>query len=198
MDEGLIRRLLGGLVLIVLAWLAAALLPPPKPVTERDEDTVVIDLRPAEAPAPGVSALPSAEPTSAETVESPLTTPVPVATPVVPTAPAATPRPTAAPTPAVRPSPTAAPPPAPTAAQAPPAAGDFWVQVGAYGTRESAEQVRESLGVAGLSARVISADVGGKQVHRVRVGPFKSRDAAESAHARAVLLGYDNAQVVGS
>jgi len=77
-------------------------------------------------------------------------------------------------------------------------AGQFWVQVGAYGTRESAEQVRESLGVAGLSARVVSAEVNGKQVHRVRIGPFNGRTDAESAHARAVLLGYSNAQVVGT
>ena len=52
MDEALLRRLLGGGVLLVLAWLVAALLPPPKPVTERDEDTVVIDLRPVEATPP--------------------------------------------------------------------------------------------------------------------------------------------------
>ena len=64
MDEALLRRLLGGGVLLVLAWLVAALLPPPKPVTERDEDTVVIDLRPVEAapPAEGPQAVDDAMP----------------------------------------------------------------------------------------------------------------------------------------
>lgn len=211
MDEALLRRLLGGGVLLVLAWLVAALLPPPKPVTERDEDTVVIDLRPVEAapPAEGPQAVDDAMPADpADTAEAsdapaaPRSETAPqasVPTPAVaPRQPQETPPPSRAPTPAVRPSATPAPRPSPTAAQAPPPAGQFWVQVGAYGTRESAEQVRESLGVAGLSARVISAEVNGKQLHRVRIGPFKGRGDAESAQARAVLLGYSNAQVVGT
>lgn len=200
MDEALIRRLLGGVVLIAVAWLFAALLPPPKPVTERSEDTVVIDLRPVE-----VAELPSLPMPVADDEDDARAPPVPVMresrpTPVATQAARAEPQPTVMPTPAVRANVTSTPRPtvAPTPAPQPEVAGQFWVQVGAYGTRENAEQVRESLGVAGLSARVVSADVSGRVIHRVRIGPFKNRGEAESAHARAVLLGYANAQVVGT
>ena len=74
--------------------------------------------------------------------------------------------------------------------------GGWWVQVGAYSAREGAEQVRETLRVADLPARVVSAAVNGKTVHRVRVGPYASATQAESAQARSVLLGYANAAVI--
>ena len=128
--------------------------------------------------------------------------PTPVGTRVVSPEPTETPpAPPVTPRPAVRPSPTVTatpipqrtPTPTPPAAPAP--ADVYWVQVGAYGTREGAEQVRASLDVAGLTARVVSVEVNGKSFHRVRIGPLDSRGAAESAQARAVLLGYANAQV---
>jgi len=50
MDERLKRRLVGGLLLIGVAWVLAALLPPPAPPGARQGETVVFDLRQPDAP----------------------------------------------------------------------------------------------------------------------------------------------------
>jgi cell division protein FtsN len=126
--------------------------------------------------APTAEARPPSEPTSAA---------------VLPTAAVlSAPRPTATPVP-VTPAPQASRPPA---AESVTAEG-WWVQVGAYSAREAAEQVRETLRVADLPAVVQSASVQGRPVHRVRIGPYPAAAQAESAQARAVLLGHAQATV---
>lgn len=200
MSEPLRRRLVGGLVLIGVLWLLAFLLPPPQSAEEREDDTVVIDLRTGEViaespsnptpadvlPPPELPALEASPPTvvAAPTPLARPATAAPVPTPA--TAPPATPRSSPAASP--RPAPTPPPPAAPLAG--------WWVQVGAYASREGAEQVRESLRVAGLPAVVQTIGSGAREVHRVRIGPHADRTQAESAQARAVLLGYTQATVL--
>lgn len=203
MDDTLKRRLVGGLLLIGLAWLLAALLPAPPPPGERSEQTTVFDLRNPDAPArttvDAAAVQPSAVPTppaaapdatddaAGDWPMADVPDPAPAVAQPKPPVVARTP-PVATPAPRPTPAPTVAPSAAPS--------GGWWVQVGAYSAREGAEQVRETLRVADLPARVLSAAVNGKTIHRVRVGPYSSETQAESAQARAVLLGHANATVI--
>ena len=67
----------------------------------------------------------------------------------------------------------AAPPAAAAAARS--SAGRFTIQVGAYPSRTTAEQVRKRLAAAGYEARVVRAG----RYYRVRVGRYATRAAAE-------------------
>lgn len=180
MDERLRRRLVGGLVLLAGLWLLAFLIPDPPAPGARSQEQVVIDLRSPDAPVARGAGAASPPPTAA---------PQQAQTPAPPPAATATPTP--------RPSPT--PSRAPAAPTVPPADAAttlaWWVQVGAYSAREAAEQVRETLRVADLPAVVQSARVDGRDVHRVRIGPYPAAAQAESAQARAVLLGHAQATV---
>lgn len=83
------------------------------------------------------------------------------------------------------------PPPvtATTPAQAPSvaAAGDvhYLLQAGSYGASGDAEALKAKIAMLGLSARVEPADINGKMVYRVRMGPYGS--ASELAQAKAAL-----------
>lgn len=114
----------------------------------------------------------------------------PAARPSTPTAqpgvPSTTP-PAPAPAGAVRPGAASAPPAAaavarPGAASAPAAPETFvyFVQAGAYGRVEDAEQQRAKLAMLGFEARVTEREQGGRTVYRVRVGPFDKRGDAEA------------------
>ena len=63
----------------------------------------------------------------------------------------------------------------------------YWVQVGAYSRPEDAEQQRAKLALDGLKAQVSERDQNGRSVHRVRLGPFDTRDDAEAQ--RQKILG---------
>ncbi len=60
----------------------------------------------------------------------------------------------------------------------------YWVQVGAYAKPEDAEQQRAKLAMQGFSAKVSERDQNGHPVHRVRLGPFDTKEEAESQQAR--------------
>jgi len=70
------------------------------------------------------------------------------------------------------------------ATSAPPAAGNIFLQLGAFGVRENAERfaerMRTELEGLGAELRVFAAD----QLHRVQAGPFASRGDADAAAAR--------------
>ena len=92
-------------------------------------------------------------------------------------------------------APTAAPnAPAPTNAPAAPAAtaaadapGDarYILQAGAFGASGDAETVKAKIAMLGLNARVESAQISGKTVYRVRMGPYGT--ASELADAKSKL-----------
>ena len=68
----------------------------------------------------------------------------------------------------------------------------FMVQVGAYSKPESAASTkkrRESGGHRVVTETIKAAD--GSDRHRVRIGPFESREAAEQVRDRAKAQGYD-------
>ncbi|MCC8626133.1 SPOR domain-containing protein [Xanthomonas vesicatoria] len=137
------------------------------------------------APAPGAAASVAAA-TPAASVPMPLKEtatsapkPLPEATQ---TRPAATPAPA---TTAALTTPAAAPP-----ATAAPAATDntrYILQAGSFGASGDAESTKAKLAMMGLAARVESADISGKKVYRVRMGPYGT--ASELAEAKQKLTG---------
>ena len=96
---------------------------------------------------------------------------------------AQTPKPTTPPT-----QTTTAATPAGTPSIAPPPAADnvrYILQAGAFGASGDAEAVKAKIALLGLSARVESAQINGKTVYRVRMGPYGT--ASELAEAKQKL-----------
>ncbi|HIG22104.1 MAG TPA: SPOR domain-containing protein [Henriciella sp.] len=71
----------------------------------------------------------------------------------------------------------------------PAASGSLFVQIGSFTERSKASDVAGRIG-GGLSSGVQAANVKGQTYHRVMVGPFKSRDAADRARASLRQLGF--------
>lgn len=63
----------------------------------------------------------------------------------------------------------------------------YILQAGAFGASGDAETVKARIAMLGLNARVESAQIGGKTVYRVRMGPYGS--ASELAEAKSKLAG---------
>jgi len=81
---------------------------------------------------------------------------------------------------------TAATTPVATAAAAPDNAR-YILQAGSFGASGDAESTKAKLAMLGLSARVESAQISGKTVYRVRMGPYGT--ASELAEAKQKLTG---------
>jgi len=77
----------------------------------------------------------------------------------------------------------------PTTAAAEPAADDtrYILQAGAFQASGQAEELKAKIALLGLGARVESAQIGGKTVYRVRMGPYGT--AGELAEAKRKLAG---------
>lgn len=84
--------------------------------------------------------------------------------------------------------------PAPAAA-ASAAAFDFFVQAGAYTRTEDAEGQRAALAMLGQQARVTERVQAGRTVYRVRMGPFPSREDADTLQGKLQAQGIE-AQIV--
>lgn len=199
MDSALKQRLLGAIVLIALAVIFVPMflgsspqqpdkttlnlaipnppatdfqtrtLPVQVPATSSDNDKVVTvdtqapvrpDARPEDSAVESSTSAPAPAPSSSKSSAAPATTPAPV------TPPAATP---------------VAPPPAVTAPASTTPGGRFAVHLGAYAERGGADALVTKLKKLGYAAYDEPAEYQGKPVRRVRVGPFESRAAAESA-----------------
>jgi len=86
----------------------------------------------------------------------------------------------------------AAPVAAPTSALA---GSGFYVQTGAFSTMENAERQRGAVRSYGAS-EVSQASAGGRDVWRVRLGPYSTADAAGIVADRLKRSGYGDARVV--
>lgn len=202
MDEVLKARLIGAVVLVAIAVLLIPELlsgrKTAEPVAEeagpRGSRTFTIELgggagQSVRTPTMVTTApepLPSA-PTPAATVAAPVTEP---ATPVETTPPPAK----VAAAPVERepvPPPAAAPAvakPAPPPASAP-SRGGWAVQVGAFGSADTAAKLVRDLSGAGYRAFVSPVARGGKTLHRVRVGPEAAKVDAEQLAGRLKARG---------
>ena len=114
-----------------------------------------------------------------------------------PAAPAAAPKPAAPtvsrpstaasgrkpPEPAVAPTAVPAPTPAPTPAPAS-AVREYRVQAGSFRERKEADRLRASLALGGFESSIRTRNTANGPRHRVVLGPFRGREAAEAAKAR--------------
>lgn len=75
------------------------------------------------------------------------------------------------------------------------ATGGFWVQTGAFATPENAERQRGAVRSYGAS-EVSQGSAGGRDVYRVRLGPYTTSDAAGIVADRLKRSGYGDARVV--
>lgn len=87
-----------------------------------------------------------------------------------------------------------APPTAPPAA-APDSKGDdratYLLQAGAFRSSSEAESMKAKLALIGFEARVLTADVNGQTMYRVRIGPYAQLDAMNRARARLAENGIE-------
>jgi len=71
----------------------------------------------------------------------------------------------------------------------------YFVQAGAYGRTEDAEQQRAKLAMLGIESRLTEREQAGRTVYRVRVGPFDRKEDADSAKEKLSEAGVDSALV---
>jgi cell division protein FtsN len=71
----------------------------------------------------------------------------------------------------------------------------FFVQAGAFRSAEEADAQRARLALLGLNAQVSEREQAGKPIYRVRLGPFKEQDKAESALGQLKAGGVEAALV---
>jgi cell division protein FtsN len=71
----------------------------------------------------------------------------------------------------------------------------YFVQAGAYGRTEEAEQQRVKLALLGIEARITEREQSGRTVFRVRVGPFDKKDDADAAKEKLTTAGVEAAMV---
>jgi len=73
----------------------------------------------------------------------------------------------------------------------------FYVQTGAFSTAENAERQRDAVRSYGLS-EISQGSAGGRDVYRVRLGPYTTSDAAGIVADRLKRSGYGDARVVAN
>jgi DedD protein len=99
----------------------------------------------------------------------------------------------AAPKPAVRPSASASTPARPSTSGT---INDFWVQTGAYSAIVRAEDAKELLATKGLVSIIENREVNGKNLYRVRLGPYTSeREAGYWLSLVKAIDGFGDSQI---
>lgn len=73
----------------------------------------------------------------------------------------------------------------------PATAGPYWLQVGSFRSSNDAEGLKAQLALLGLIAQVQEVTVNGDTWYRVRVGPFDSARATDSARRQLQEAGYE-------
>ena len=71
----------------------------------------------------------------------------------------------------------------------------YFVQAGAFRTPEDAEAQRAKLSLMGVEAKVTEREQSGRQVFRVRVGPFDKKEEADRSKERLEASGVETALV---
>jgi len=71
----------------------------------------------------------------------------------------------------------------------------YFVQAGAFRTPEDAEAQRAKLSLMGIDAKVTEREQSGRQVFRVRVGPFDRKDDADRQKEKLDAGGFETALV---
>jgi len=195
------QRLIGAIVLVLLAVVFVPMVLDPEPRRDRVEPLLAIPPKEGAAPLPAVAKAPEPAPERAA-AESPKTEPAVAEAAKSEPAPAATPKvePKAEPKPAAakaEPKPAAAkaePKPAAAKSEAKPAAPrleGFAVQVGAFREEGKLAQARGKIAAAKLPHYTERLDSSSGELTRLRAGPFATREAAEKAAAQLKRAGLD-------
>ncbi len=71
----------------------------------------------------------------------------------------------------------------------------YFIQVGAFRTPEDAEAQRAKLSLTGVEAKVTTREQAGRQLYRVRVGPYDKKTDAEKVKGQIEAAGYETALV---
>ncbi len=71
----------------------------------------------------------------------------------------------------------------------------YFIQVGAFRTPEDAETQRAKLSLTGVEAKVTTREQAGRQIYRVRVGPYDKKTDAEKVKGQIEAAGYETALV---
>jgi cell division protein FtsN len=71
----------------------------------------------------------------------------------------------------------------------------YFVQVGAFGRPDEAEQQRARVSLMGMPAKVSEREQSGRTVYRVRVGPYDRKQDADAAQERLASNGVEAALV---
>ena len=89
--------------------------------------------------------------------------------------------------------------PEPTPSRAVPATDNrsrVFVQLGAFAERDNAQRIVQRIAQAGLGhASIVTTRIDSREIHRVRIGPLESVDAAESLVIRLEKLGFGLSRV---
>ena len=200
------QRLVGAVVLALLAVVFVPMALDPEPRRDRPEPALAIppkDSPPvasalvpvAPAKTAGPAATPEAKPAEAPKADAPATS---EAAPAPPKAPATAavktiePRPAEL-KPASKPAPAETKPATPSKAEAAavPKLEGFAVQVGAFRDEAKLQQVRDKLKSARISHYTERIEAEGGPLTRVRAGPYPTREAAEKAAAAIKKAGVD-------
>jgi cell division protein FtsN len=72
---------------------------------------------------------------------------------------------------------------------------NYFVQAGAFGKPEDAEQQRARLAMMGYEAKVTEREQSGRTMYRVRIGPFPRKDDADVAKDKLAGVGVESALV---
>jgi len=72
---------------------------------------------------------------------------------------------------------------------------NYFVQAGAYGRTEDAEQQRAKLAMMGMEGKLTEREQSGRTVYRVRVGPFDKKADADAAKEKLDAAGVESALV---
>ncbi|MGK7295578.1 MAG: SPOR domain-containing protein [Candidatus Wenzhouxiangella sp. M2_3B_020] len=73
-----------------------------------------------------------------------------------------------------------------------PAGGSYLIQAGSFQSGEDAEALKAKLAMLGLVARIQSVTVNGQTWHRVRLGPYETARAADSARRQLRDAGFES------
>ena len=73
-----------------------------------------------------------------------------------------------------------------------PAGDSYLIQAGSFRTAEDAEALKARLAMHGMVARIQQVTVNGESWHRVRLGPYDTARAADSARRELTEQGFDS------
>jgi len=72
-----------------------------------------------------------------------------------------------------------------------PSGGNYLIQAGSFRSAEDAEALKARLAMHGMVARIQSVSVNGDNWHRVRLGPYETARAADSARRELSEKGFE-------